>query len=250
MNRRLSIALLFGFSLSACGFLPREAVVPMPTQFDKTSCAASADTLLVLLPGRGMLPAEFAGEGFIDAVRSNRLAVDVLRADAHIAYYEQQLIVRQLREDVIAPAQARGYRKIWLVGISLGGAGALAYANEYPADITGIVALAPYLGEQNVIDDVASAGGLKGWVPPTMTDDIGRKLWRSLKPHAAERDPPGRPVLYLGYGLDDRLGPGHRQLGAALPTDRVFTAAGGHDWPAWKQLWATMLPRLQLPGCP
>ena len=83
-----------------------------------------------------------------------------------------------------------------------------------------------------------------------MTDHIGRKLWRSLKPYATQKDPSGKPALFLGYGLEDRLAPGHRLLSASLPADRVFTTAGGHDWPAWKRLWAEMLPTLPLPRCP
>ncbi len=28
----------------------------------------------------------------------------------------------------------------------------------------------------------------------------------------------------------------HRVLAAQLPSDRVFTAAGGHDWGTWRRL--------------
>ena len=240
--------------ISACGFLPRDAVVPMPTLLDRSACAASADTLLVMLPGRGMLTSEFAGEGFIGEVQSRRLAVDVLRADAHIAYYDNRRIALRLREDVIAPALARGYRHIWLVGISLGGLGALVYANEHPGDIEGVVVLAPYLGEPPVIDEIASAGGLRQWdgyesAGDSSNGELSRRLWKSLKPYATQPDPAGRPTLYLGYGLDDRLAPGHRLLAAALPGERVATTPGGHDWPEWRRLWSTLLPRLPLPRC-
>lgn len=223
----------------------------MPTALDRSACAPHADTLLVLLPGRGMLPSEFASEGFVAAVQEYRLAVDVLRADAHIGYYDQERIAARLREDVIAPAQARGYRAIWLVGISLGGFGALVYAGARPADLAGVVTLAPYLGEREAIDEIAAAGGLRDWAAPAMPAqaDRGRRLWRELKPYAMAADPPGRPPLYLGYGLDDRLAPGHRVLAAALPGERVYTTPGGHDWPAWNRLWRSMLPRLPLPRC-
>jgi pimeloyl-ACP methyl ester carboxylesterase len=236
-------------ALAGCGFIPRAAVVPMPTAIDRTTCATSTDTLLVLLPGRGMLTSEFVGEGFIEAVRSRRLAVDVLRADAHIAYYENERIAPRLREDVIAPAQARGYRHIWLVGISLGGLGALVYANDHPSDIEGVVALAPYLGEPATISAIASAGGLRQWTPPAANGDLSLRLWSSLKPYAMQANPPGRPPLYLGYGVEDRLAPGHRVLAADLPAERVATTPGGHDWPEWRRLWNSLLPRLPLPQC-
>lgn len=239
-------------ALSGCALLPRPAVRPMPTLLDRSACTAQADTLLVLLPGRGMAPGEFAREGFVAAVQERGLAVDVLQADAHIGYYEQQQIAPRLRADVIAPAQARGYRAVWLVGISLGGFGALVYAGARPADLAGVVALAPYLGERDASDEVAAAGGLGNWTPPAASvaeRDLGRRLWRSLQPYAAAKNPPGLPPLYLGYGVDDRFALSHRLLAAALPGERVYTAVGGHDWPEWRQLWRSMLADLPLPRC-
>ena len=249
--RRLAAAAAVAAWLTACSLVPRPAVVPMPTALERSRCTAEADTLLVLLPGRGMLPAEFAAEGFVAAVEERRLAVDVLRADAHLGYYDNERIVPRLREDVVGPAQARGFRAIWLVGISLGGFGALAYAGERPADLAGVVALAPYLGEREAIEEIAAAGGLRDWAGPALParTDLGRRLWLSLKPYATAADPPDRPPLYLGYGLDDRLAPGHRLLAAALPGERVYTTAGGHDWPAWRRLWHGMLAQLPLPRC-
>ena len=226
-------------------------MVPMPTALERSTCTANVDTLLVLLPGRGMLPAEFVREGFVAAVQERRLAVDVLRVDAHLGYYDNERIAPRLREDVVGPAQARGYRAIWLVGISLGGLGALVYAGERPADLAGVVTLAPYLGERAAIDEISAAGGLRDWPSPAMAAeaDLGRRLWRSLKPYAMAADPPGRPPLYLGYSLDDRLAPGHRLLAAALPGERVYTTPGGHDWPQWRRLWRRMLVQLPLPRC-
>ncbi len=208
--------------------------------------------MLVLLPGRGMTPGEFVREGFVAAVQERALAVDVLRADAHIGYYDKEQIAPRLREDVIAPAQARGYRAIWIVGISLGGFGALVYGNQRPADVAGVVALAPYLGEREASDEVAAAGGLRNWTPPAASvaeTDLGRRLWRSLQPYATETSPPSRPPLYLGYGVDDRFAPSHRVLAAALPASRVYTTPGGHDWSAWARLWRDMLAHLPLPRC-
>lgn len=239
-------------ALSGCALLPRPAVLPMPTAFDRSACTAQADTLLVLLPGRGMLPDEFAQEGFVAAVQERKLAVDVLRADAHMGYYDKEQIALRLRADVIAPAQARGYRAIWIVGISLGGLGALIYAGERPADLAGVVALAPYLGERDASDEVAAAGGLRDWTPPAgplPATDLGRRLWRGLQPYAAAKSPPGQPPLYLGYGEDDRFAPTLHVLAAALPGEQVYTTAGGHDWPEWNRLWRGMLAHLPLPRC-
>ena len=243
-------------TLAGCAFLPRPTETPMPTELDRASCTARADTLLVLLPGRGMDIDEFKPEGFVAAVRQMRLAVDVLRADAHMAYYMEGRIVQRLRNDVITPARAQGYRHIWLAGISLGGFGALTYASARPTDLDGVLALAPYLGESDVTDDIAAAGGLRDWWAPVAVAtaeerraEFARRLWRALKPYAAASPAAGRPPLYLGYGLEDRFAAGHRLLADVLPTDRVFTMTGGHDWNTWTALWQDMLAAASLPRC-
>ncbi|MDR6856188.1 serine aminopeptidase domain-containing protein [Variovorax guangxiensis] len=125
-----------------------------------------ARTLLIILPGRGMTLRELEKEGFVSAIRSLDLAVDVLRVDAHLGYYRDRSILERLRADVIAPAQAQGYRSIWLAGISMGGVGALRYAEVHPADVQGIVVLAPYLGEPAASQAILEAGGLLRWKAP------------------------------------------------------------------------------------
>lgn len=239
--------------LSACGLIPREAAVPMPTLLDKSSCTAPARTLLVMLPGRGMAMRELEDEGFIAEVRSLGLAVDVLRADAHMGYYMDRSIFERLRADVIAPAQASGYASIWMAGISLGGFGALLYADEYPGDVAGILALAPYLGEPEAAAAVARAGGLTRWPAPAgplPDSELGTRVWRSLKSDVRlSAEAPARLQIYLGYGLGDSLAPSHRVLAEALPPGHVFTARGGHDWDPWLGLWRRMLAASQLPRC-
>jgi pimeloyl-ACP methyl ester carboxylesterase len=238
--------------IPGCGFIPREAVVPMPTQLDKSSCIAPARTLLVILPGRGMTTRELEKEGFVAAVRSAGLAVDVLRADAHYGYYKDRSILDRLRADVVVPAQAQGYRAIWLAGISMGGLGALLYAEAHPGDVAGILMLAPYLGEPDTAEAVAKAGGPMQWPAPAgpLPDAaIGPRAWRGVQDLLQRGDAIARPPLYLGYGLQDDFAPSLRVLAQALPAGRVFSAAGGHDWDPWLGLWRRMLAASDLPRC-
>ena len=51
-------------------------------------------------------------------------------ADIHLSYYITRTAIQRLREDVILPARASGYKRISLAGISLGGLGALYHAIE------------------------------------------------------------------------------------------------------------------------
>ena len=246
-------------ALLGAGCASRPATVPMPTRFDAGACPAATDTLLVLLPGARSPIDEFEREGFIAAVRERGLAVDVVRADAHRAYYDASLaVVQRLREDVIAPARARGYRSIWIAGISLGGLGGVLYAQAHPADLAGLILIAPYLGERATATEIDNAGGLLRWQAPTgplqpaqreSRESRDPALWRWLQDRAARPTDAGAPPLYLGYGLDDRFAFNHRLLAAALPADRVATTEGGHDWPEWKRLWRSLLSTLPLPRC-
>lgn len=251
----LALPLTCALLLGACGGL-RTGRVPLETAVDPSPCAARADTLLVLLPGAYSHPDEFVREGFVRAVQSRRLAVDVMRVDAHLGYYQNGSIVDRLRADVIAPARAAGYRHIWIVGISVGGFGGMVYAEAQPGEIDGLVVLAPYPGDRLLSADIANAGGLARWQGPLGAapgDDRAQRetrLWKWLKGYAASPGPADRPPLYLGYGVDDRFAFSHRLLAAVLPADRVVTTPGGHDWPEWMRLWNALLPVLPLPACP
>jgi pimeloyl-ACP methyl ester carboxylesterase len=230
--------------LAGCGLLPRASTVPLRVLSDNASCSSRPETLLVMLPGAASLPEEFLREGFVLALRERRLALDVALVDAHLGYYKDRTILERLQADVIAPARAKGYRKVWLVGVSLGGLGALIQARAQPADADGLMLLAPYLGERRVTDAVRADGGLKAWrgaVPEPVPDDVDLRLWQWLQAYAT--DPTQRPPLLLGYALGDRLAPANQLLAASLPADRVFTTTGGHDWPEWRLLWNRMLER-------
>lgn len=238
--------------MTGCAGL-RSATAPMYTSSDPSTCAVHPDTLLVMLPGVYSHPDEFLREGFVRAVQDQRLAVDVLRVDAHLGYYDKGSFVERLRQDVIAPAQAHGYRAIWIVGISLGGFGGLAYAQQRPGEIAGLVTLAPYLGEPALAREVANAGGLRRWTAAATPSGDARlqretALWTALKGYASP-SANTLPPLWLGYGTADRFAAPNGLLAAVLPTGHVATTEGGHDWAPWRRLWSALLPTLPLPRC-
>ena len=198
-------------------------------------------TLFVFLPGRGTTGRDFARQNFIDALDRADPDADAITVDLTFPYYTQRTATRHLHDDIIAPARAQGYRRIWLVGCSVGGFGAITYVHEHPGEISGIVALAPYLGEKSVVREIEAAGGLDRWQPrqPLADDDFQRRLWLAIR---AERfDAPGRVPLVLGYGTGDRFAYGHRLLAAQLPPDHVFRVFGFHNWATWHQLWREIL---------
>lgn len=207
---------------------------------DDRACAAQAPVLLVMLPGAHMTPAEMQQQGLVQAVRQRGLAVDVVLAGAGLEYIYDRSVMQRLREDVIAPYTAAGYRRIWLMGISLGGFVAMGYAQQHPGAIEGIVTLAPYLGRRQLVAAVQAAGGAAAWAAraPAQPEDIDDRLWRWLA-----APPPGAPPVYVGYGTEDRFAAAHATLAQALPPGHVITRPGGHDWPPWRALWDDWLDR-------
>jgi pimeloyl-ACP methyl ester carboxylesterase len=193
-------------------------------------------TLVVLLPGRRDSPEDFRRSDFPELAARAGAAVDMVAVDAHMGYYFRRTIVDRLHEDVIAPARKK-YGRIWLVGVSVGGTGSILYADQYPEDVDGILLLAPFLGEEEVIREVEAAGGLRGWkaLAPLAPEDFQRRLWIWLKRYEGGSE--GRIPLYLGYGTRDSFARANGFLARELPPERVFTVEGGHDWKAWRALW-------------
>jgi pimeloyl-ACP methyl ester carboxylesterase len=195
--------------------------------------------LLVCLPGIDDEAKDFEDWGFVELVRAHSWAADVLLVDAHYGYYGDRTILEQLHRDVLAPASTAGYRSVWLAGISLGGLGALLYASRYPNDVRGVVAIAPFLGTQSVVQEISGAGGLTRWTSTVTASDEIRALWTWLGSRCDQRA--AAPDIFLAFGDTDAFVSAHRLLASTLPPAHVITARGGHRWPVWQTLWAEFL---------
>ena len=203
-----------------------------------------------MLPGAYTAPEAFEREGFVAEARREGIAADIVLVDAHVGYFENRTIVERLAEDVLLPARGR-YARIWLVGISNGGAAAILTADRLAQLADGIVLLAPYLGTRTIAQQIRSGGGLRQWEPPTPIDrgNGDQVMWRWLKQQVADTGAAPqavKPQLYLGYGISDLYVLNHRTLAAAMPSSHVVDIAGGHDWPTWRGLWERILPLLPL----
>jgi pimeloyl-ACP methyl ester carboxylesterase len=240
MDRRAPLLLLL---LTAACYRPKPATVPLRT-IAVAPGAADAHCLVVFLPGRGDGPEDYVHHGFPEALQRAGSRCAMTGVDSHLGYFVDKSIVTRLHDDIIAPARARG-QDVWLVGISLGGLGSLLYTREHPQEVRGLVLLAPYLGEDDVIQDVARSGGLAKW---SKSDTDFQRLWLFLKGY--EKPDSGLPPLWLGYGRSDRFAEPDGLLAAVLPADRVVTVAGHHTWRTWRKLWDEMLKRGALTPAP
>lgn len=196
--------------------------------------------LLVMLPGVGIQAGEFAAHGLVAAVHERGLPVDIVAARPDLDHYLDRSVAKLLHDAVIEPELARGYTRLWLLGISLGGMGALLYASAYAARVDGLVLLAPFIGTQGTVSEIAAAGGLASWSPKDSAATASERQILDWLQHRLALSSE-RPALYLGYGRSDRFSLGHRMLAEQMPKECVVTAEGGHDWPTWATLWRRVL---------
>jgi pimeloyl-ACP methyl ester carboxylesterase len=197
--------------------------------------------LLVLLPGLGDSAEDFAEHGFIDAIRTRKISVDTISANARLGYYARGTLLSRVETDILAPARAAGYSQIWFGGVSLGGMGSLIVAKQHGRELAGIILVAPFLGDDDVLTEITRAGGVASWQPPAKLEkaDYQRDVWRWLK--GATEKPDTAPPIYLLAADQDKLTRGHRLLASALPAHRRFRTRGNHDWRWWSVLWEDFL---------
>ena len=156
---------------AGCAWLPREPVVPMPVLHRPANAQRQASVLVVMLPGAYSVPRDFIDQGFVSRLHAQGFAVDVALADAHLGYAANGTLLERLRDDVIVPARREGYRRIWLVGISLGGfasLGSLMRATRCDRGRAGDRALRGLTG-------TAPAGRCCGWPRGLCRDGASRR---------------------------------------------------------------------------
>ena len=211
---------------------------PMKSVHDTLECRTQPTTLIVFLPGAYDTPQDFIDQGFVSAVRKQKIHADIQLVDAHTGYYTGQQILQRLENEVIKPARAKGYTRIWFVGISLGGYGTMLYAMNHPQVIDGFFIMAPYMGARDIPAQIEKQGGLKNW-SSEVQGNADVDLWRWLQGYSAAKT--GLPEAYLGYGASDRFAQPNGVLAKVLPAGHSFVIPGGHDWPVWQKLFDSFL---------
>jgi S-formylglutathione hydrolase FrmB len=211
----------------------------MRTLIQNALDGANPDFCIALLSGSYSQPEDFVREGFPEAARAAGIAAEIVMAEVRAAWFADGSIVERIHEHVVRPARARGRERVWLAGISLGALAALCYAARHEGSIEGVLLLSPYPATRDVLREMEEAGGLGEWKPVIPAHgDLEREAWMFL----ADR-PQGGPEVHCYFATGDRFAEGQRLMARALAPECVREVPGGHDWPAWRQLWADFLAR-------
>ncbi|MCB9593835.1 MAG: alpha/beta fold hydrolase [Sandaracinaceae bacterium] len=240
----MALAMLVATGCNYGAYFFRDTHRPMQAMEARMDGDARRTCLLVLMPGMLNLPDDFFEHGFVeDAIASSRRC-DIVAPDAHFGYYTDGSLRRQIAADILTVADERGYEDIWLVGVSMGGMGALLVAQDQPELVDGVVLFAPFLGDDALIRSIDAAGGLAEWdapedANPNDADEYDDALWVWLQGYATHAD--RMPPLYIGVGRDDSLRPGIDLLAAHLPESHHGQAEGGHKWDTWRVMWRRLL---------
>ena len=238
----LLLVIIF-FAFAAC---TPKAKAPIPVLEYGTMDAVGHKNLLILLRGLGGDNWDFEKHGIIAEVRKRDLPFDIVAPDAHFGYYKTRTIEERLKYDIIDPARRQGYKNIWLAGFSMGGMGGLFYIKFYPDDVDGVILCSPFVGWDDIHEEITAAGGVLEWPGKNdpAEDEWQYLLWNFIKELDAAQEK--YPPLFLGYGTDDLLvGDGPKLMKPVLPEKRVFTIPGGHDYQTFRRLWTIHLNRLE-----
>jgi hypothetical protein len=222
-------------SLTGCSLFVGATPTPIPTLASPLAATGRTDTLVVFLPGRGDSMADFEKKGVLPALREAGVRADTIVVNAHLGYYSHRTAIIRLQADVLVPARQQGYRRIVLVGVSLGGLGSLLCERDNPGSVDALVLLGPYLGEKDrFFDKIDQAGGPAAWAAgrDPQAGGIEEQIWTFLGTKSVTL-----PPTWLLSGRDDPYARGQRLLAGLLPAPRVTIRAGGHDWPVWRALW-------------
>ncbi len=216
--------------------LPENAI------YDIAPVESGEPIMLLMLPGAMNTPWHLKENGLIQSLRERNLPVDVLALDAHADLYLDRVGIEQLLHRTLDEARLHGYRRIWLLGISLGGSGAMICATQRAAEIEGMFLLAPFLGTRGIIAEVEASGGLASWQAGKIESrDHERALLEQIRCSQIGLDQ--FPVVYLGFGSEDRYRGASMLLLDRIPSHCAIVKSGGHDWETWKVLWNAMLDK-------
>jgi pimeloyl-ACP methyl ester carboxylesterase len=233
------------------GFVSKhDPTKPLIAEWHLAKPGERAGRLFVFLPGRRDRGSDFARRGFVTLAQSRIPCLDCVAVDATIGYYLDGSVADRLQREIVVPARTLGYREIWLVGVSMGGLGALFHERVYPGEVSGLILLAPFVGDDlKLFAEIDAAGGAVSWAhsqPAAAAEQnkakYQRELWRFLG--RLQIDQPHSLPIWIAYGDADRLLLGIERLRNIIRPECVFRLRGGHTWEAWVEGFTKILEKI------
>ena len=192
------ILLLISALLSGCSWFGNKKEI-----FEEIHVGTNRN-LVVLLPTIRGEGSHYEEQRFINVFREKGFEAHLKVLDVKPSLYLNSKIIDLLKTEVIIPAKDLGYKKIYLVGISLGGHGALQYVTKYPEDVDGVFILAPFFGGPLIANAIEKAGGLGKFEDcPSIAWKYACKMFLLIKNYTSQSD--NRRHIVLGYGTEDKF---------------------------------------------
>ncbi|MGB0495814.1 MAG: alpha/beta hydrolase-fold protein [Kangiellaceae bacterium] len=226
---------IYCLALVLCGcYSQRPTTVPI-TNIKYASATNQTAHLVIFLIGIGDNISAFERAGFFK--RKAKFKFDSIVVDSHFGFYKNHSISTRIFEDILKSSRSK-YKKITLLGISLGGYGAIKTASDYPTYVDNIILVAPFLGSQGIAKMQARHQSYETWRPTENTElgyfeDSWNLLYKLLK---IEKIP-----LTLAYGKEDKFAMQSNQLAKYLNQENVVKVKGKHNWQTWLKIWTKLL---------
>jgi len=228
------VGLLF-LLLYSCVYLetPKKTV---PIQKVPAPMSAGTKRLVIVLPGRGDDLSDLQQSGIASTIQKQLSDADVWLIELTFPYYMEGRAPQRVHEQIVQPAKRAGYREIYLAGASMGGMGVLLYEREYPDQASGLILMAPYMGDEELIEEITAAGGLAKWQagpkPKKIdSDNVGREEWRLIQSWKADNQRTRQ--VWLICGKSDRFHGAVKFIAPLLPPGHTVEPDGGHAWSVW-----------------
>ena len=217
-----------------------------PTPIRKENIQAIHSTkhkkLMIILPGRGDSDKSLVKAGFVSVLHEHYPEFDATVVNAHLGYYRKRIIEQRLLEDVINPAIEKGYQEIWMMGISLGGAGSIKMFEKHHDKIAGIILISPYLGSKGfhkVLNAQLASDSTSSIDSYAKKENDFYTLWRWIMNNESLMR---SNRIWLAYGEQDYLD-GHESLKTFLDPENTLVLPGKHKIGVFKDLWSEILKR-------
>lgn len=227
---------LIALPFTGCRLLLQKPTRPVRKLIFRPSDGEAKETI-VLLPGRLSPPEEFVQYGVVKEIQSRRPHAEIIVPDLHLGYYMAGLADVCLHDEILSSARSQKH-KVTILGVSMGGLGALMYSLRYPGEVDELLLLSPFVGEEALITEIQAVGGLPKWESnvniPRGKEQALRKCWGEIKRQWLPSGSSVRPTMKLAVGREDRLLRSNAYFAKEILRKGEFIELdGGHDWDCW-----------------